>query len=129
MTAGQPDDSAAVRVVYANPTTIDAATRVRLQVLQTLVNNRLFLSIREELGATYGGFVVLSPETEPDQQVLTVFEADVDPERSDEVLDVVEADIADLVANGPTAEEFERPSPSPGPTTSWSATPSSWPCC
>ncbi|MEM8922072.1 MAG: insulinase family protein [Actinomycetota bacterium] len=105
---GQRGESSAVRVVYANPFEFDARSRVELQVLATLVNSRLFLRIREELGATYGGFVDLTDETAPTDGIIAVFEADVDPERADEVIGVVIDELDDLAVNGPDEEELAR---------------------
>lgn len=105
---GGAEEAASIRVVHHTPIEIDAATEVELRVLETLINNRLFRRIREELGATYGGFVALSPSYAPVEEVQAEFEAEVDPERALEVLDVVVADLDDLAVNGPTADELER---------------------
>ncbi|MEL7158332.1 MAG: insulinase family protein, partial [Actinomycetota bacterium] len=105
---GGQEEAASVRVVFPTALPIDAETRVRLRVLETLVNSRLFLSIREELGATYGGFMSLEPSVAPVEEVRATFGAQVDPERASEVLEVVVADLDDLARNGPSDEEVAR---------------------
>ncbi|MEM9132727.1 MAG: insulinase family protein [Actinomycetota bacterium] len=105
---GGPEEAAAIRVVHHTPTGLDATTEVELRVLETLINARLFQRIREELGATYGGFIALTPSYAPFEEVRAEFEAEVDPERAVEVLDVVVADLDDLATNGPSADELSR---------------------
>ncbi len=105
---GGVEEAASVRVVHHTPVDLDAATEVELRVLETLINARLFLRIREELGATYGGFIALTPSPTPIEEVQADFQAEVDPERALEVLEVVVADLDDLAVNGPTADEVTR---------------------
>ena len=65
---------------------------------------RLFRTVREEMGASYG----LTPgrlPVLPDQQLLLISGA-VPPERAGEVVDVVRAEAARLAAEGLEAEEF-----------------------
>ncbi len=83
----------------------DAATA---RVLEAIISGRIRDSIREELGAAYGGFASISPDLIPDQRMQLLVAIDGDPTRIDEIRTRTLGEIADLAANGPTAEEFDR---------------------
>ncbi len=95
-------------LAYQTRATINNKTSVELRVLEGILNDRLFATAREELGATYGGYVYSMPESEPEDTITVRFEATGDPSRGQEILDVMIDGAESLAADGPTADEFER---------------------
>lgn len=105
---GSGEATGAVAVLYPSEAEIDAVARIELRLLQGILNTRLFEEVREELGASYGGFIELQPRDSPTEGVDALFYANIDPDRSQEVLDVMVAEATDLAENGPTEDELER---------------------
>jgi len=85
--------------------TTDAATAV---VLQTVVNARIFEEIREQLAASYAGAVIVSTLEQPHSHILAELVVDGDPARLQEIRRALLAELADLAANGPGSDEFDR---------------------
>lgn len=105
---GSGEATGAVSVLYPNPVTLDAQTLVELRVLEQILDSRLFDELREDLGATYGGFVWADYRFVPSQTVEFRMFANADPDRLEQVLMVMARESKDLVANGPDPAELER---------------------
>ena len=99
---------ASVLVVHEHDMEVTVGLQVRAAVLETIINGRLFLTIREDLGASYGGFASLSSSYVPRHGISSYIDASGDPTRVTEIRDVIVAELADLVANGPTDDEFDQ---------------------
>ena len=105
---GSGEATGSVSVLYPSDIVVDAATLVELQLLEQILDARLFDELREELGASYGGFVSAVTRLAPTEQIDILFFANVDPERVEETLAAVLAEAEDVSTNGPRAEELER---------------------
>ncbi|NJK54147.1 MAG: insulinase family protein, partial [Leptolyngbyaceae cyanobacterium SU_3_3] len=82
--------------------------RLRLQLLRGVLDLRLTDDLREELGGTYSPGVVASVAPEPDQSYGFYVTFGSDPKRVDELLAATWADIAEVKAEGPQADEFAK---------------------
>ncbi len=106
--AGSGDATGTVALLYPSEIEIDAETRIGLLVLEQIFGARLLDVVREELGASYGGQAVIDARVAPTEGVDVLLFANIDPDRGEEILDVIDAQAVDLAFNGPTAEEFAR---------------------
>lgn len=105
---GSEPGKAAVRVYWPGVDSDDFHTSRRLQVLAEILNDRLRVKIREELGATYGPLQdVWGSEVWPGYGYLYV-EIECAPKMADRVADLTRQIAADLAAKGITQDEFER---------------------
>jgi len=77
-------------------------------VLQQVLNSRIFETIREELGASYGGGAYVDLYWVPRDTAQALVWIDGDPSRLDEIVSQTLAELADLRTSGPTADEMER---------------------
>ena len=91
--------------LIGQPSAEDEVTAV---LLSTIITNRITDVIREELGASYGGFGFLLADREGPGSLGSFITVDGDPARLDEIQEAIDAMLADLATNGPTADEFER---------------------
>ena len=105
---GSGEATGAVSVVFPTELTLDAATQIELRMLEQVFDARLFDELREDLGATYGGFVWAETRRRPSDGVDFLLFANVDPLRVDEVREAMLLEAKDLVANGPRPDELER---------------------
>jgi len=89
---------------------MDVTARVDLvaQVLATILSARIIDTIREELGASYGGTAAITGIYAPQQRVDASISIDGDPGRVDEIRGEALAQIAELANEGPTEDEFSR---------------------
>ena len=85
----------------------DSTATVAL-VLETIINTRIVETVREELGASYGGFASVSLITVPDTRISGYIAIDGDPSRLDEIRATVLRELAELALVGPTADELGR---------------------
>ncbi len=81
---------------------------VAADVLTTALSERLFLTIREELGASYVAGAAVDGNTAPSQFFDSVVYATLDPSRYDEIYSTVLDILADVAANGLTPDEFAQ---------------------
>ncbi len=96
----------ALTLLFGTVQTLDAYDRAYLDILEAVIGGRLMTHIREELSASYSPSVTFELVEEPESGVEVTIRVDGDPARLDEVLEAVLADLADLVAAGPTAYEL-----------------------
>ncbi len=80
---------------------------IEADLLAGIINDRLFVRVREELGASYGGgnaAVASGPLNSYD----TTFTISVngDPDRLDEIMAVVDEELQTLLVEGPSAEDL-----------------------
>ncbi|MCP5028426.1 MAG: insulinase family protein [Actinomycetia bacterium] len=101
------DTTAAGLLIYAEAAgDFDARDEATAAVLTSIINQRLFEGIREELGASYGGSGAVSITRRPTQQLELFIGADADPERLDEVQAAIVAELNDLATDGPDQSEM-----------------------
>lgn len=105
---GTPQSAGAVAMLFTAPLELTNATLVELDLLDQIVNTRLFQTVREQLSATYGGWLAIAPTRAPVEGVESQVLIQGDPDRLDEIRDAINSELNDLIANGPTADEFER---------------------
>ncbi|WP_438482487.1 M16 family metallopeptidase [Oleiharenicola lentus] len=99
---------AAVRVYWPGVDTDDYRGARRLQVLGDILNDRLRLKIREELGATYGSTVESwGSEKWPGYGYLCAM-IETSPQKAEQVAKLTRKIAADIAAKGITDEEFAR---------------------
>ncbi len=105
VTAGSGSSTGAWRWTAVADGTETVPERVLAAVVSTVLDDRLFTVIREELGATYGGRASIVFEEPGDTMTLSIA-IDGDPDRLDEIAERVAAELASLASNGPTSEDF-----------------------
>ena len=101
-------ESAVLEIYHEADLEVTPLRAVAADVLSTALSERLFLTIREELGASYSAGAAVDGNTAPSQFVDSVVYATLDPSRYDEIYSTVLAILADVAANGLTAEEFAQ---------------------
>ena len=81
--------------------------RVLADVTTTILNDRLFTVVREELGATYGGAARIE-FSDPGDEVEVLVSIDGDPDRIDEIGDTVINEFTELRNGSLTTEDFDE---------------------
>ncbi len=108
-TAGPVGGAGVLTVVFNEPGVATDVDRVHAEVLQAVLEERLFTRIREELGASYnGGSASVGFLTEPDEESQVYISVAGDPERLQEIRATLLAELANLDTQGPTEGEFSR---------------------
>jgi len=97
-----------VDILYSTPADVTPRLEVTARVVETILSARILDTIREQLGASYGGNASLQVFYAPDERIEASISIDGDPARVTEIRDATLEQIADLAANGPTSAEFER---------------------
>jgi len=82
---------------------------VHAEVLQAIMEERLFTRIREELGASYnGGNASVGFVDEPRAESQLSINVAGDPDRLDEIKATLLSELNELDSSGPTDAEFQR---------------------
>ncbi len=97
-----------IAILYSTELDVTAKLDAAAHVLETIVSSRIIETVREELGASYGGIATAASFYAPDERIDATIRIDGDPDRVDEIRSVMLEQIADLSANGPTDDEFSR---------------------
>ncbi|MDE0120236.1 MAG: insulinase family protein [bacterium] len=84
------------------------SVRVDARVLDVILNDRIFRLVRDELGASYVAGVDITAAVTPRPTVYSDLFFTVDADGYQAAYDRVISILADMVANGPTAEELEQ---------------------
>ena len=85
---------------------LTSGVRIVVPVLESILNQRLTALLREELGATYSPAVAVAVQDEPIELIEVIVNVSGDPDGLQTIADALEADLADLAGNGPTADEL-----------------------
>ena len=101
-------ESAVLEIYQEADIEVTPLRAVAADVLSSALSERLFLTIREELGASYVAGAAVDGNTAPSQFFDSVVYATLDPSRYDEIYSTVLAILADVAANGLTPEEFAQ---------------------
>lgn len=100
------DEQGRLGMFFTNPFQPRLEDRLAARMLQLIVDNRLRERIREELSATYSIFSSIDLQREPDPFVESFVSSTGHPNDLGRISDEVMADLAELQASGPTAEEM-----------------------
>ena len=95
-----------VTLRFSTELTLDPETRVRVAMLELILQQRLTDRIREELSASYSPSSFAGLVEEPVDSVEFTVRISADPADLDAVVVAALAEIADLRANGPTEDEL-----------------------
>ncbi len=96
----EPKSMAAI--VFSGPFEFDQTHRVAIRALAQVLQTRLRETIREELGGTYSITAGQSYDRIPRQEYSVRIQFGCDPQRTDDLIKRVLAEIEQLRANGPT---------------------------
>ena len=102
------DESAVMQMSYESEIPVTPSLRVNAHVLRVILDNRLTLLVREELGASYVTQVSISPAFAPRPTVYADIAFTADGARLDDAHARTLSILADMAANGPTAAELEE---------------------
>ncbi|HSM01457.1 MAG TPA: insulinase family protein [Acidimicrobiia bacterium] len=91
---------------FTTPVPLDPDVRVRADVLEAIIQDRLTARIREELSASYSPSVLINLIENPEDLIEITIRIDGDPENLDEVVAATLDNLESLVAQGPSADEF-----------------------
>jgi zinc protease len=105
LSIGTGTSSGAYRLLATGTADETIRNRVLAELANSLLNDRLFTVIREELGATYGGSAFVGFEEPGDGAELYVA-VDGDPTRIDEIDSAVEAELAAILAGQIDSGDF-----------------------
>ncbi len=83
------------------------SNRVLAQVAASILNDRLFTVVREQLGATYGGSAQIE-FSEPGNEIEVLISVDGDPGRIDEIADTVSVELDELRSGSLTQADFDE---------------------
>ncbi len=97
-----------IAILYSTELDVTAKLNAAAHVLETIVSSRIIETVREELGASYGGIATATSFYAPDERIDATIQIDGDPDRVAEIRSVMLDQISDLSANGPTDDEFSR---------------------
>ena len=86
----------------------DETDLINAAVLEQVLSSRIFETIREELGASYGGGASIDLYGVPRDTINAIVFLDGEPSRVGEITARALELIADLRTNGPTADELDR---------------------
>ena len=101
-------ESAVIDIYHEADIEVTPLRAVAADVLTTALGERLFLVIREELGASYGAGAVIAATNAPSQYFDSTAYASLDPSRYDEIHSTMLDILSDVAANGLTPAEFEQ---------------------
>ena len=101
-------DNGAITMLWSSERAWSADDAATGKVLESILTTRIFETVREKLGATYGGQAIISTSDRPDSRLEAVVIINGDPSRIDEIRTSVLDELADIIDNGPTADELNR---------------------
>ena len=103
-----PDtQSTGVEIYFEAPRDeVNVALDVATAALTTILNARLIAQVREDIGATYSAGTRVSPVLTPEPGVSGLVVASGDPQYIEQIQVTISEILADLVANGPTLDEW-----------------------
>ncbi len=108
VSAGADSSGAGVDFLFSVEMPVSERTDLAVELVGNILQARLFDAIREDLGATYGGNVYPTTSVVPDEVVEVFVIVNGDPDRLDQIEQVVLEEIEDLARNGPSVDEFQR---------------------
>ena len=104
---GQEEQSI-VQLVFTGPFTPTRASAVEMEALEGLLSIRLRDELREARSGTYVPFVSSNLSLAPGPEYTVWIGFSADPQRVDELVEALFAQVTDLQANGPSSEELAK---------------------
>ena len=101
-------ESAVLEVYHESVKSVTPLGSVAATVLETALSERLFLVVREELGASYSARAIIDPVAAPVEGYESLVYVTLDPERFDEIHAAVMAIVDDVATNGLSPEEYAQ---------------------
>ncbi len=95
-----------VEILFEAQMEVDVALEVAAYALTTILDARLIADVREDIGASYSAGTIVGPFLTPEPGVSARVVASGDPEFIDQIQVTIFEILADLVANGPNADEW-----------------------
>ena len=95
-------------MAFTGPFQYSSTNAYLLQSLGELLTNRLIDKLREKLGGTYSVGARLSATRDAPQMYTATISFGSAPDRADELAKAVQAEIKDLMENGPDAAEIQK---------------------
>lgn len=105
---GEGVTNAGILVFHGQPIELNATTRIAAHILQGVINNQITERIREDLGASYGGFARVTFERDPEPSAQSTIKIDGDPTRLDEIRSVLMEELNIIAERGPTEDQFAQ---------------------
>ncbi len=107
--AGPAGGAGILTMLFSSPAEFNDSDRIHAEILQAIMEERLFTRIREQLGASYnGGSTSVDFIDEPDSESQLYINVAGDPNRLDEIRTTLLSELTELDTTGPSAAEFER---------------------
>ena len=101
-------ESAVLEIYHEADIEVTPLTVVAADTLAAALSERLFLVVREELGASYVAGASVDANVAPVHGIDSVVFATLDPSRYDEIRSTMLEILVDVAANGLTPAEFEQ---------------------
>ncbi|MEZ4868332.1 MAG: insulinase family protein [Caldilineaceae bacterium] len=102
------DEQSIVYLIFTGPIEPTPANRLQVKAVEGVMDILLREELREKLGGVYSPFVFSDVAQEPNQEYTIGVGFSCDPQRVDELVNAVFAQIADLQENGPSATNLEK---------------------
>jgi zinc protease len=95
-------------VSYTSPLALSVGNIVLATTIGNILDMRYIESIREKEGGSYGVRVKCSVSNKPVQQIQLNMVFDCDPEKQAKLMSILHAEVAEIIANGPRADDFQK---------------------
>ena len=105
LAVGSGTSGGSFRSIWVGTSPSTVRNQVLAELTSRIVDDRIFTVIREELGASYGGFSTIG-FVDPGQDVDLVVSIDGDPARIDEIADTIDDELAAIAAGQTSATDF-----------------------
>ena len=97
-----------IYLTYSGDVVDNAKNRLIIDLLSRALDSRYMISIREEKGGTYGVSVFGGTDKYPIEQYSMVIAFDTNEQLADELIEICDAEIAKIAAEGPLADDVAK---------------------
>jgi zinc protease len=95
-------------IIYSASLPYNITNKTAVTAIGSILNIRYIESIREKEGGSYGVNVRGSLTNTPIDEASICMKFDTDPEKQQRLMSIIHAEIAEIVANGPRAEDLQK---------------------
>lgn len=95
-------------VLYSAPMTYNLANKTTVTAIGSILSLRYLESVREKEGGSYGVGVRGSVNNVPVNEATIYMQFDTDPEKQAKLIKIIHSEVADIVANGPLADDLQK---------------------